>query len=444
MDIGLPDPDEIYKYESVLSQFIIQTNEGKVTDELLHQLHSNRHYLMHFPKDRIQVVLESNFIKALFSYDKDYEHINIILDIIASLIYDQSLYFPSLIENGLINLFTQSPSWIEYFVTTGKQLQTISILTIAKLITISFVDYVDQIISHPKFMNLLLILMKKPQQPFDWEIQKYILSIETYYHIILHEPSYINKYYRILYPSLEYSFNSTIDKVKETTPLIIQLLKRFFVEADFIECIGIDTNKLTFILSVITNGNDKEKNSILDLLIEMSSWPQISSLLLKLDFINFCIDFSHNNQEFSNLLIDVVSNMMSHPDLIDHILNIDGFVDYLVDSVLNGSIKVSMSCCLCISWIIYFKDLDYIDKVVSDDVFETLSDYLTENSEKYVKIMLAALERVLNKESMGGRKRFHQLLSDETVYDQIHSYFDSPDEELSFTASNILKMLDAQ
>ncbi|EAY18859.1 hypothetical protein TVAG_295110 [Trichomonas vaginalis G3] len=399
---------------------------------------------MHFPKDRVQVVLESDFIKALFSYDKDYEHINIISDVIGSLIYDQSLYFPSLIENGLLNFFIQNPSWIEYYVTTGKQLQTISILTIAKLISISFPEYVDQIISHPKFMNLLLILMKKPQQPFDWEIQKYILSIETYYQIILLEPSYISKYYRTLYPSLEYSFNSTIDKVKETTPLIIQLLKRFFVEADFIECLGIDTNKMTFILSVITNGNDKEKSSILDLLIEMSSWPQISSLLLKLDFINFSIDFSRNNQDFSNLLFDVVSNMMSHQDICENILNIDGFVDNFVDLVLNGSIKVSMSCCLCISWIVYYKDLDYIEKVVTDDVFETLSDYLTENSVKYVKIMLAALENVLNKESTCGKKRFHQLLSDETVYDQIHSYFDSSDEELSITASSILKMLDAQ
>lgn len=461
-DTNIVSIEGLLNYENVIAEFMKQTNNNSLNIETLVELHSKRHYFCHMTPDRTKVLLESDFITSLFCYPKEYEQIQLLIDIITSLLYEKSPYFQLLYNNGLINLFLPKISWIRYFTMeiiirasqhssidisnamTLKNSKIISIFQLLNKISYNFPSFLGEILEADAERNEILLILSHqvvtiPNPYPENDVLRYTTAVECYYNLLQHNNDFINRYYKPLYKMIENSFSDEIRGVRSTSTLAMSLLKLFCQKAIAVQNLGIRVKEMNFILSILVNGTEQEKKECLSLLIEMATWRYFDELLLRIDFVQNSFVFCRENENYAPQIWQIISNMMD--ELLDEILVIDGFIDNLVDAVTNRSIIESMSASLCVCNILANKDLDFITKFVPDDVVVTMLDFISENSMNFIKKMLLSFNEVIAKERNSNQNRFINFLSDADVFEQIENYCTAEDEEIQQIASSITKLL---
>ena len=453
-DTNQPTKEDILNLELIMVSFIESVNTQTIDDYSLNTIHECRHYFKYLDEESSSRMISSDFVKSLFLIDFDYPLKWKAIQIIASLIYKDSPFIDQIVgkdhEEEEDNVYNHVFEYITKYQKGEKNYEepfaqrTIGgLLILCNLASISkeliepllVPELGPMLFSFFPCINSLYLPLQK---------EKLCLALHALNLISNYTDEYINQSYKPFWALLDPKYKTLCPSVIEDS---IGILISYFTNISSINHINIQS-KLPFLFSYV-NENNEISTLVLDLFVQISGKSQLAEELVNSNFLPFLLQSmaSGNNLYLSFLII---SNILSNQELVEKTIQIDGLIDMIKDTIMNGSIKDGISASLCILKIIFYLPIEQAYQIVDPDIIDQLITNLDEDDNLYLINFLQCLNKVISNEtalSNPDERLFFNAISSSDATSRLEelSLIDDPisgtDLTLSSLSKSILEML---
>ena len=394
-DTNKPTQEDIFNLETIIISFIESVNSEKYNDDALTYIYEHRHIFKYYDEESSSRVTSSDFIESLFILDFYYPLKWKAIHIIASMIYKDSPFINQIIDCGIYD--SVIPFITQYQKGERNYEEPFALRTIGGLqILCNLASISKSLIEpllEPKLRGVLFDFFPCVDSLYlPIQNEKFCLAIHALSLISQYTDEYIKQSFNPFWALLEPKFKTMCPSVVLDS---IRILISYFSNVVSINHINI-SRKLPFLFSYINEKNEIS-DSILELFVEISSQSQLAEELVKSDFMQYLLQ-SMNSGINLYLSYLIIANILSNDKLVDGMLQIDGLIDMIKNTIMNGSVKEGMGASLCLLKFLYYIPIEQAYQIVDSEIIDQLISYLGEEDNMYLAIFLQSLNKVISNE----------------------------------------------
>ena len=407
------DFESIIYLISTINLFMESSSETFFDDSLFQEIIKYGYFFNYFDDNQVENIYEIGFFNALSHFELNQYFAQRIYEVFYYFASSKSPFHKESIQPHFLSSLNTVLSSEVYDYNTKA-----AALDFAGELASNSYDDLCKVIDFSIINSIYILLLNEPNDFLVSHILKALVmttkSVSNPKHIIQNCPVSETE----LYLMIKKYLNSTNMEVKEESLKMLALIfscngsERCSINDEDI------SDVIQHLFSFAVNEKDNIKILSLDLLQRYSALQHYARLLVESGLFSAMKETISKGTNIEQCLF-IISNTISwKQDYLTECIE-SGTYDFAVSIIYKGSHLESIAACYVVSQLFYQGSVEQILNNMSDELFESIMNYINEDDYKIAIAILDSFTRVLNIEQKEGTDIISQYLIDHEYVDHI-------------------------